>query len=418
MPESDTPSEYMILLPAARVSVFAEDENTIEVAQKLAQDWRFARVEITAQKGDVDAAIAHAAAHESPDLVIVQTETIDDAFGSKLEELAGNCDEGTAAVVIGPVNDVYLYRKLIDMGVSDYLVKPMNTDIMGNVMAKALIEKRGVSGSKLISFIGAKGGQGTSALAQAMAWGVSEVSGHKTVLLDCAGGWSGLGVGMGFEPLTTLDEALKAAAKGDEDSIKRVMFRASDKLEVLAQGSDQLFGPAADPDQVEGLLEYFLARTPVVIADLSHSAPVVAKMLISRSNMVVVVAQPVLSSLRLARSLIHEIKDIRGGGLDAVKLVLNMQGYAGADEVPKNDIKQAMEFEPSASIAFLPKVFVKSENDAAALIKTPEGLAVVKTILLPLVQTILAMDGDGSKPSASKVPGGILGGILGRFSKK
>ena len=376
-------------------------------------------MDITAQKGDVDAAIAHLAEHESPDLVIVQTETIDDAFAAKLEELAGNCDEGTAAVVIGPVNDVYLYRKLIDMGVSDYLVKPMNADIMGNVIAKALIEKRGVTGSKLISFIGAKGGQGTSALAQAMAWGVSELGGHKTVLMDCAGGWSGLSVGMGFEPLTTLDEALKAAAKGDEDSIKRVMFRASDKLEVLAQGSDQLFGPAADPEQVEGLLEHFLARTPVVIADLSQSDPAVARLMISRSNMVIVVAQPVLSSLRLARSVIHEMKDIRGGTLDAVKLVLNMQGYAGADEVPKADIKQAMEFEPSATVPFAPKVFVKSENDAAPLIKNSEGAAFVKTILLPLVQTILAIDGDGAKASvSSRSSAGILGGILGSFSKK
>jgi pilus assembly protein CpaE len=316
------------------------------------------------------------------------------------------------------VNDVYLYRKLIDMGVSDYLVKPMTPEILGNVIAKSLIEKRGVSGSKLISFIGAKGGLGTTVLSQAMAWGLSELGGQKTVLLDMAGGASSMSVGMGFEPVTTLDEALKAAAKNDQDSIKRMMFKASERLEVLAHGSDPAFEAPPAPDQVEALLEHIMTRTPVVVADLSGAAPAIKRLFISRSHLVIVLAQPVLSSLRLARSLIHEIKDLRGGTLESVKLLLAMQGLAAGQEVPKADIKQAMEFEPSGSVPFDPKLFQRLENDASPLIKTPEGLAFVKTILLPLVQTIMAVDGDAGKVSApARKSAGLLGGILGKFSK-
>lgn len=411
-------NEYSILLPDSRVAIFSDDPETLGVAENLKNDWRFARVELSAQKGDADTAIAYTGQYASPDLVIIQTDVIDDGFAQKLEDLAGNCDEGTAAIVIGPVNDVYLYRKLIDMGVSDYLVKPMTPDILGNVIAKTLIGKRGVSGSKLISFIGAKGGIGTSSLAQAMAWGVSEILGHKTALMDLAGGWSSMSVGMGFEPVTTLVEAVKAASKNDQDSLKRMLSKASDKLDVLAHGGDAMLEEGVSAASIETLLDMMLVRTPVVVADLSQSPIALKKIVLTRSNLIVVTASPVLSSLRLARSLIQEIKDLRGGAVDNIRLLVTMQGQAGAQEVPKADIPQAMDFKPSGYVPFDPKLFVRAENDALPILKDPQGAAFVKTILLPLVQNILSGDGDDLKVLPSAKPAGLIGGILSKFSKK
>ncbi|MCD8497009.1 MAG: type II secretion protein ATPase [Alphaproteobacteria bacterium] len=417
MTESDQ-NEYAILLPGARVAVFSEDEHTLGVAEGLTQDWRFARVEVVPQKGDVKSAIAYSAQYASPDLIIVQTEVIDDEFTAHLEELAGHCDEGTAAIVIGPVNDVYLYRKLVDMGVSDYLVKPMTEDILSKVIAKTLVEKRGVSGSKLISVIGAKGGIGTTAISQALAWGISDMLGQKTALLDVAGGWSSMSVGIGFEPVTTLAEAVAAAARDDQDSIKRMMHKASDKLEVLAHGVDSLFDQSVTAEQVETLLETMLTRTPVVVADLSQSQASFRQALLSRSNFIIVTSSPVLSSLRLARSLIHEMKDLRGGASDSVRLLITMQGMAGAQEVPKKDIAQAMDFEPAGFVPFDPKLFQRMENDAEPLIKDSQGAALVKTILLPLVQNILSADDNALKATSTAQSAGLLGGILGKFSGK
>ena len=143
---------------------------------------------------------------------------------------------------------------MIDMGISDYLVRPVKKEILADVMAKTLIERLGIGDSRLIAFIGAKGGVGTSALAHAAAWGVSEMLGQKTMLLDSAGGWSTASVGLGFEPSATLAEIARAAANNDEDSIKRMLFRASDKLSVLASGSDAMLEAPIEPEQFEQLL--------------------------------------------------------------------------------------------------------------------------------------------------------------------
>ena len=92
------------------------------------------------------------------------------------------------------------------MGISDYLVRPIMPDVLKEVVAKALIAQLGVSDSRLIAFVGAKGGVGTSSLAQLAAWTTSKSLEQKTLLMDGAGGWSSLSVGIGFDPSANLHE--------------------------------------------------------------------------------------------------------------------------------------------------------------------------------------------------------------------
>src|SRR5690606_22025718 len=155
------------------------------------------------------------------------------------------------AVVIGPVNDVNLYRQLTAMGVRDYLVRPVAKDILSEVIAHALVEKLGASGSRLIAVTGAKGGVGATALTQALAWGLSENLKQKTFLLDSAGGWSSLGVGMGFETTASLIEAVRAAASRDEDTIKRMLVKPNDKLSILGTGMESLLDASVPAQQYE-----------------------------------------------------------------------------------------------------------------------------------------------------------------------
>src|SRR5690606_25221386 len=138
-------------------------------AQNISDDWRFARVAVNVEEGDVESAIQTYQNTASPALIIIETDTTDESFSARLEKLAEYCAEGTNAVVIGPVNDVNLYRQLTAMGVRDYLVRPVAKDILSEVIAHALVEKLGASGSRLIAVTGAKGGVGATALTQALA---------------------------------------------------------------------------------------------------------------------------------------------------------------------------------------------------------------------------------------------------------
>jgi pilus assembly protein CpaE len=407
-----------VLLPGSSVTVFSQDKETLQAVAELLKDWRFARVKIDAQAGDVGTAIETYKSYASPDLVIVQTEVIDDSFTGRLEELAVNCGEKTTAIVIGPVNDVYLYRRLIEMGVSDYLVKPIKKPVLADVIAKTLIKQVGTTGARLIAFIGAKGGVGTSAMAQAYAWGISKTLGEKTILIDASGGWSVLGVGMGFEPSTTLAEAARAAANKDEDSLNRMLFKASDKLNVLASGGDTLLDPAANVEQLEEILSMVMVKYPVVLADLSGAAADLQSAVISRANQVVVVSTPALPALRQARSLIQEIKEIRGGSDKEISMILNMHGMSPANEVSKGDIEKALEFKPSAIVPFNAKVFAAAESEGRKVIDDKEGAVIVHNILLPVLAGVISGDYEGAKVSEDTGKEGLLGGLMSKLKVK
>lgn len=403
-----------ILLPSATVDLFLKDKATADAARALSDDWRFARVLINVHDGGVEDAISIYKQSRSPDIILIETETTDDSFTGRLGELSSHCTETTSAIVIGPVNDVNLYRSLTAMGVSDYLVRPVPIETLSEVIAQTLVEKLGASGSRLIAMIGSKGGVGASALSQVMAWASSETLGQKTLLLDAAGAWSSLGVGMGFEPLGGTAEAIKAVVAKDQDSLRRMLHQANDKLFVLATGTESMLDSPAALDQFEEILNTALSSYPVIIVDLSGAPHSVQKTVLGRAHETIVVTTPTLPALRCARALISEIKKIHGGQQSNLDLVLNMAGFAPGKEVPKADIKMALDLEPSATIAFDPKLFIGMESEGRKISSDKAGQDILQK-LLPLIQKMVARD---QTSVASDEAEGLLGSLLGKIKTK
>ena len=406
MSENDT-SHTSVLLPSARVTLFTRDSATRSAFEAIAKDWRFARVTLDVVEGDVTNAIETYTSYASPDLVIIQTDEIADSFIEKIEGLGGACSETTAAMIIGPVNDVNLYRRLVGMGVSDYLVKPIKTDLLSNDIAATLIKKIGASGSRLIALMGGKGGVGVSVIAQTLAWSTADLLGQKTFLLDASGGWSTLSVGMSFEPSTTLAQASRAAVDHSTDSLTRMIHQASDKLFVLSSGGDVMLEDNVPPEHYETLLDYLMGIYPVVIVDLSQSAAALQRVVLTKANKIILMTVPSLPSVRATRTLLQEIKDLRGGSDEAAEIVVNMQGFATKSEVSKSQIEQGLDRRVSAMIPFDANLFAASESQGKKLHEDKEGSLIVER-LLKIIRNILSDNGgDVTKPDDDKKSGGL-----------
>lgn len=405
-----------ILLPAARVAIFSNDADTVSSVQAFQDDWRFARVEVTVIEGGVDEAVAtYQKGDPSPDLLIIQTDNIDDSFTGSLGDLSEYCNEGTAAIIIGPVNDVYLYRTLIEMGISDYLVRPIQPEVFTEVIAKSLIERLGVSDSRLITFMGAKGGVGTSILSQLASVLVSENLGQKTILMDASGGASSSSVGLAFDPSATMLEAYRAVNSGNEDTLNRMFHHVNDKLSVLATGADAMLDRSLSAEQYEEILDHLLVQYPVVIVDLSSADASVRKAVISRASQNVVVSMPTVTSLRFCRSLLGEISDIRGGNVESVSLVLNKRGMAKGHEIPDGDVEEVLEFKPSSVIDYLPSIFLQYESDIQKMLVDKDSASVITAFLPVLKKGFSGSVGSGDDTNKNS---GLLGGFLNKLSAK
>ncbi|MBU6475795.1 MAG: type II secretion protein ATPase, partial [Alphaproteobacteria bacterium] len=370
------------LLPASRVDFFALDDGTAAHAQNLTQDWRFARVEVRSERMNIEGAISRYGESASPELIIVETDDIGDGFIAQLGNLAGVCAATTDAVVIGPKNDVHLYRSLVEMGIRDYLVRPVSQEDLVKIIARTLVEKRGLSGSRLVTVVGSKGGVGTSAVSQTLAWNMSETLKQKTMLLDVAGSAGSIGISHGLEPSASLAEAVRLGGSGSDDDLKRICQTVTEHLTLLVCGGEMMLADPADPDAVETLVNRLMQKFPVVVLDLSHAAQPVQKRMLARASEIVIVTTPMLSALRNARTLLSEIRNLRVH-VEDVSLVVNMQGLAPSEEVPLKDLKDAMGMEPAAVVAWQPKIFAASET-AGKPVGQNKAAADIMNALMPL----------------------------------
>jgi pilus assembly protein CpaE len=406
-----------VLLPGARVMLFTRDAESKDAFMALTQDWRFARVDLDAKEGDIDLAIKTFESETSPELVLVQTDKVDEDFSRKLEALAGNCAAGTAAIVVGPVNDVNLYRKLIGMGVSDYLVRPLKTEALGNNIAATLIEKIGAGESRLIVLMGAKGGVGATVLAEALAWGLAAKLDQKTFLLDASGGWSTLNVGMNFKPTTTLSESVRAAVEGNEDSLSRMMFQPAENLTVLSSGGDVMLEDIVQPEGYEALLDHVMATYPVVVVDVSASPTALKRTVLARAHQIMLVTTPVLPAIRAARTLIQEIKQLRGNSDAAIEIIVNMVGLSPKVEVPRSQIEEGLDRKAGAVIAFDSTLFIKTESEGRKLINDGQGMDIVGK-LVALANKILSIDAPAPGVNENAEGKGGLGRLMNKLKAK
>lgn len=406
-----------ILLPTARVALFVLDKDVRDAVEELKSDWRFARVTFDIREGDVDSAIEAYKSYASPNLVIVETPEIGESFTEKLEILAGSCSENTAAVVVGPVNDVYLYRKMIDMGVSDYLVRPIQKRVLSDLIAKILIEKLGVSESRLIAYVGAKGGVGASWVAQASASVLAKDLNEKTVILDAAGGRSYLSVAMGTDVVTTLHEAARACISTDQDAFRRMVVKVADNLSVLATGAESILDDTISAEQFEAIINKLMVSYPIVIVDLSAAPVAIARSVVVRANDVVVVTSPTLPALRAARGLLQEIKTLRGGVDQGIHMTVNLKGATQGFDVSDADISGALKVEPEMVLNWLPKIFAAAESSGKSLddmANAKEVLAQVRKFLVDKLKISNSAPAEKSEEKSAS----LLGGFLGKMKTK
>lgn len=379
---------FNALLPSAKIAVFTQDNQTKDVMASLGGDWRFARVAFDIQIGDVETATAHYESERSPDLLIIQTKDIGEGFLAQLEKLAERCQQGTDCVVIGPVNDVPLYRQLTQMGISDYMVAPIEHDDILSTIASALLVKHGQQDSQLITVLGTKGGVGATSMAQLTAEGLSQCADQKTLLLDAAGAWSTLPVWMGYEPSVSLKELAMAAQKKDEDTLERIIVSVKENLSIASTGAQKLMDSELTAEEFEAILNYVMPRFPYVVVDVSSASADIRKLAIQRAEKTLIVTEPNIGGLRVAKSLIGELKDLHGG--TGGNVIINKTGANKEAEISSDDIKAALDQEPLWSMAWEPKLMSQRDLQDKRFCDLDEGKLLAESLCHALYPSLLS----------------------------
>jgi len=112
------------------------DDASLTVVREVATDlgWQAGRC----NKGGLPAAVQSLSMLASPDILLVDLSESGDPLRD-LDALAEVCEPGTTVLAVGQVNDVRLYRELLDRGIQDYLLKPVSADALHQAILQAQV---------------------------------------------------------------------------------------------------------------------------------------------------------------------------------------------------------------------------------------------------------------------------------------
>jgi len=317
--------------------------------------------------GGVAKAIEYLSEQRSPHLLIVDISGIDLPL-SKIQILADVCEPGTTVIAIGDHNDVALYRDLQEAGVANYIVKPLTRELL----TKALTPKTNGSGDigkaslklgKMVSFIGARGGVGTTTLAANLAWHLANRQSRRVALVDldlqhgdCA---------LLFNVATTpgLRDALANPLRLDPLLLDRIMAQCGERLFLLGGEEPIHENVQFTASAMDTLFSVLRSQFHYVIVDVPRiPVPAYRRALEIADRRVIVVDQTMRSmrdAVRLAKMF--------GDGDDVQTehrsiFIVNRTGEAGHHGLSLKEVYKVLQAQPTSTIPFLPSLMTPAAH--------------------------------------------------------
>lgn len=349
-------------IPRVNIQAFCEDARTAQVLQQASQDRRLSKAHVTVQMGGVDAASAFYRNAPTPNLIVIESLHKRDQLLADLGKLADVCDAGTKVIVIGHVNDVLLYRELLQQGVSEYLVMPLDVNQVMECISDLYTDPSAEPLGHVIAFIGAKGGVGSSTICHNIAWTISDLVQSDVVIADFDLPFGTAGLDFNQDPVQGLADALSSPERIDEVLLDRLLSRCSDHLSLFAAPGTLEQSYDLSTSACDKVVDVLRKNVPYTTADLPHMWTDWSRQVATQADRVVIVAAPDLANLRNAKNLMEKLVAARPNDASPI-LVLNQVGMAKRPEIAVKDFSDALETDVRFVIEFDAALFGTAANN-------------------------------------------------------
>ena len=398
---------HLSSVPRVNIHAFCQDASLTALVEAAAADRRLEKAHVTIQLGDAFRA-AQVFGHEpTPNLIVLEAGQSAQDLLEGLASLADVCDPSTQVMVIGQLNDIALYRALMERGISDYLVAPRSPLQIVSAISSLYADRDAAPVGKTYAFVGARGGVGSSTVCHSVAWAMAELCKTDTILMDMDLAFGTASLDFEQDPSQGLSEALGAPERLDDVLLDRLLQKCTDRLSLFAAPNllDRDYDLA--PDSYEQVIDMVRGSAPAVALDLPHLWSAWTQKQLQTADEVVVTATPDLAAFRNAKNIFETLASARGGDGEAV-LVLNQTGIKGRPEVGPEQFEESLGIAPRAVIDFDAQSFGLAATNAQVLQEAaPKSKA--GAAMTDLARQLL---GQGA-PTAAKATG--VKGLLGMF---
>lgn len=391
MSSGNSPSN-IIKEPASHDSFMAyvSDHDSLMTLRHWAERQGYAST--TVQQGGPDVFAQALGTARPPSLVVIDIDGHNDPFtaAARLKTL---CGADSKIIITGSVNDVGFYRRIISLGIVDYLVKPLTIDTLHQTLQTAMRSNKDlaldVKEAKTIVVLGVRGGVGASTIAINMGWLLAHELGFKCNLLDLDLQFGTSALALDLQPGRGLRDIVSSPHRVDGLMIASSMVEESHHYSVLGgeEPLDEIL--PVDGEAIMALLNEIKFNYNYIIIDLPRHLMASQKLLLSSAHTVILATELSLAGIRDTRR---------------IKSVLNTLGYTGhlmclATRLSTTRPGQvdAAAFEKGAQIKIdltIPediKSMTETTNSGKALGEVAKNMPITKS-LMSLCQMIGAID--------------------------
>lgn len=361
--QTHTPDTGVIaLVPRISIGIFCDNTQSAEIMKAAANDRRMAKAHVTIQGGGVAAATAAYTQLATPNVVILESHGDRAQILAELGHFAEVCQPNTKVVVVGHINDIILYRALMKNHVSDYVVAPFSTLQIIETVAAIYNDPKASPLGKVIAFVGAKGGVGSSTIAHNMAYAFSNNLDTETILTDLDLSFGTAALNFNHDGGGSFYDALSAPDRVDATLLDRLMSKLGNKLSLLNGPGTLDREMSFDPHAVETVLDIVRKAAPMIVVDVPNAWAPWVKHTLMAADEVVITASPELPALRNAKNLMDLLKVGRPNDR-LPRLVLNQVGVPKRPEIPAADFSKALGIDLSAVIPHDPQIFGQAQGN-------------------------------------------------------
>jgi pilus assembly protein CpaE len=360
------PEELVALVPRVDIHIFCTNQETGQAIQLASADRRMSRAHVTIQLGGIPAAAQVYQSQPTPNVLVVESQGNRDQVMAELASLAAVCQPNTKVVVIGHVNDVILYRELIRQGVSEYMVAPVTSFGFIELVAGLFSDPKAAPLGKVIAFVGAKGGVGSSTIAHNIGYALSQNLNIDTIITDLDLAFGTAALNFDQDGSGGILDALGSPDRVDSTLIERLMTKLGNKLSLLNGPGTVDRDVSIEAHAVETILNVVRYSAPAVVVDVPNMWAPWIKYTLLNADEIVITATPELPALRNAKNLFDLLKTSRPND-KMPRLILNQVGIPKRPEIPVNDFAKALGISPSAIIPHDPQNFGLAQGNGKML---------------------------------------------------
>jgi len=369
-----------------RIVCFVDDELSAAALRKGLEG-----ANLSIRRGTVRNAIKMLETDTDLFALVADISGVDDPFG-ELERLAGVCPPDVKVALIGENREITFYRELMELGLTEYLPRPLTRDMVLDQLRPKLLGDVASGptdrGGHVVSICGAQGGAGATSIAINLALQLAETTKAKVALLDLHLQGGETAVMLGVRPGPGLRIALENPVRADTLFLERAAIEVNERVSLISADEEldaELNITEAGVRHVLGLLRQ---RFNYIVVDVPVPFPPSLHPVISLSRHVLVLLEAEVTGLRNAHALRAAVTNI--AGKDRVFTLLNRANRAGG--LPRATMVKALGAEPDMVIPDLGKGMTQAVNLGIPALKHVSGL---RRHLAPIVREIA---GVGTAP--------------------